>query len=109
MVLPDDHIMSLNFHQALRYILNTTGYNFPKRRQKIASIRLLAGKGIVWAQGRRFIIVHYSVCSLFIFFFRRTTCAAQEGHESLLFFWRPQNISSFVPVHGTESTVTPYR
>ena len=44
-VFPDDHIMSLNFPQALRYILYATGYNFPKRRQNAASIRLITGEG----------------------------------------------------------------
>ncbi|GJJ11014.1 hypothetical protein Clacol_005243 [Clathrus columnatus] len=36
---------------AIQYILNTSGYNFPKTPSARASIALMLGKGIVWADG----------------------------------------------------------
>ncbi|KAF8589039.1 cytochrome P450 [Ramaria rubella] len=37
--------------KAIQYILNTSGYNFPKIPQSAAMTRLVAGEGILWAAG----------------------------------------------------------
>ncbi|GJJ11712.1 hypothetical protein Clacol_005949 [Clathrus columnatus] len=36
---------------AIQYILNTSGYNFPKTAASRAGIGLVLGKGLVWAEG----------------------------------------------------------
>lgn len=39
------------YTQALHYILNTTGYTYPKPQQSRATTRLIVGEGLVYAHG----------------------------------------------------------
>ncbi|KAF8582153.1 cytochrome P450 [Ramaria rubella] len=67
--------------KAMQYILNTTGYDFPKPQQKRATSRLTTGKGLTYAQGsqharqRRIIAPAFSYATLreFLPLFRSIT------------------------------------
>ncbi|VDC07112.1 unnamed protein product [Peniophora sp. CBMAI 1063] len=48
--LGGEHLM-LADPKALQYVLQTSGYRFPKREDARADIRMLFGEGIVWADG----------------------------------------------------------
>lgn len=37
--------------KALQYVLQTSGYRFPKRPDARASARVLLGEGIIWVHG----------------------------------------------------------
>jgi hypothetical protein len=39
--------------KALRYIYQTSGYSFPKQAERIELSRLIGGRGILWADGKR--------------------------------------------------------
>ncbi|KAF8259494.1 cytochrome P450, partial [Lactarius quietus] len=45
-----DHL-SLVDPKALQYILHTSGYHYPKGKEVTQSIKLVIGKGVVWAHG----------------------------------------------------------
>ncbi|KAF8576236.1 cytochrome P450 [Ramaria rubella] len=70
--------------KALQYILNTSGYNFPKPQQNAATSRLTTGEGIVYARGtqharhRKIMNPAFSYTALRVFLplFRHT---AQKG------------------------------
>ncbi|KAF8589246.1 cytochrome P450 [Ramaria rubella] len=70
--------------KALQYILNTSGYNFPKPQQNAAISRLLGGEGLVFARGSQHVrhrkIMNpgfsFSTLKVFLPLFRET---AQKG------------------------------
>ena len=38
--------------KALQFILQTSGYRFPKPPELLASVKMILGEGIVWASGK---------------------------------------------------------
>ncbi|KAF8573774.1 cytochrome P450 [Ramaria rubella] len=78
--------------KAIQYILNTSGYNFPKPRQSAAIIRLVTGEGIIWAAGtqharhRKIMNPAFSYSSLRVFLplFRHTAHRAVSKWNDLV-------------------------
>ena len=51
MRLSKTEFLSLADPKALQYILHTSGYHYPKGRETTQGIKLIVGKGIIWAHG----------------------------------------------------------
>lgn len=67
--------------KALQYVLQTSGYRFPKRADARAHQRMRAGDGMVWAHGELAIESHQWKATTDDGANRRTTSTAEEDHE----------------------------
>lgn len=38
----------------MQYVLQTSGYRYPKRKDVLATVRMLLGEGIVWVHGEHY-------------------------------------------------------
>jgi cytochrome P450 len=86
--------LSLADPKALQYVLHTSGYNYPKGREVMQSIKLIIGEGIIWAHGWSILMVSHFHCDPS--FLLGTTHQRQRKIMNPAFF-APQ-LKTFLPV-----------
>ncbi|KAF8498387.1 cytochrome P450 [Hysterangium stoloniferum] len=92
--------------QALQYILNTSGYRFPKSPDFLFVVEVVAGRGIIWAEGEHHILQRkimapgFSQGSIkgFLPMFRETAERATEKWQDLVL--QDMKTSSVIDVHS---------
>ncbi|KAF8499530.1 cytochrome P450, partial [Hysterangium stoloniferum] len=92
--------------RALQYILNTSGYRFPKSPDFLFVVEVVAGRGIIWAEGEHHILQRkimapgFSQGSIkgFLPMFRETAERATEKWQDLVL--QDMKTSSVIDVHS---------
>ncbi|KAF8504993.1 cytochrome P450 [Hysterangium stoloniferum] len=92
--------------RAMQYILNTSGYRFPKSPDLRFLIQLVTGRGIIWAEGsqhaqqRKIMAPAFSQSSIkaFLPMFHETAQRAVEKWQDLVL--QDMKTSSVIDVHG---------
>lgn len=107
MRLKIDHL-SLADPKALRYVLHTSGYHFPKGREVDQNIKLVLGTGILCAPST-WIVMVFTLIMLPLIFCRHGPPTPEEDYDSGIPCSSAQNIPSLVPgccLEGKTSALT---
>jgi hypothetical protein len=63
---PQEDRLLISDPKALQYIYHVSGYNFPKQSERREISRLLAGCGILWAEGKSLTILGFKFERIFV-------------------------------------------